>query len=85
MERLNPCRYFDRISRITPSEDEKYVENYPGLQGRPQPQSPFFVGRVKRQRNPTHLLGFVPQSNLEIKTFFDLDKVLLSENFLPSS
>jgi hypothetical protein len=43
MERLNPCRYFDRISRITPSEDEKYVENYPGLQGRPQPQSPFFV------------------------------------------
>lgn len=32
MERLNPCRYFDRISRITPSEDEKYLENYPGCQ-----------------------------------------------------
>ncbi|ALB40782.1 hypothetical protein AA650_10110 [Anabaena sp. WA102] len=38
---------------------------------------PFFVGRVKRQRNPTHLLGFVPQPNLQIKTFFNFDKVLL--------
>jgi hypothetical protein len=32
MERLNPCRYFDSISYITPSEDEKYLENYPGCQ-----------------------------------------------------
>jgi hypothetical protein len=62
---------------------------------------PFFVGRVKRQRNPTLMLGYgygfyvatqaiatlwltprsanvnVPHPNLQIKTFFDLDKVLL--------
>jgi hypothetical protein len=54
---------------------------------------PFLVGWVKRQRNPTHLLGFmliaprsrsvpqgyvhVTQPNLQIKAFSNLDKVLL--------
>jgi hypothetical protein len=52
---------------------------------KPQPLTipcPFFVGRVKRQRNPTHLLGFVPQPNLQIKTFFNLDKVLIDIFYL---
>jgi hypothetical protein len=37
---------------------------------------PFLVGWVKRQRNPTHLLGFMLQPNLQIKAFSNLDKVL---------
>ena len=37
---------------------------------------PFPVGWVKRQRNPTHLLGFMLQPNLQIKAFSNLDKVL---------
>jgi hypothetical protein len=41
---------------------------------------PFSVGWVKRQRNPTHLLGFMLQPNLQIKAFSNLDKVLLELN-----
>ena len=55
------------------------------LMRKPQPLTipcPFFVGRVKRQRNPTHLLGFVLQPNLQIKTFFNLDKVLIDIFYL---
>jgi hypothetical protein len=40
---------------------------------------PFLVGWVKRQRNPTHLLGFMLQPNLQIKAFSNLDKVLLAQ------
>jgi len=37
---------------------------------------PFLVGWVKRQRKPTLMLGFMLQPNLQIKAFFNLDKVL---------
>ena len=48
---------------------------------------PFPVGWVKRQRNPTHLLGFMLQPNLQIKAFSNLEKVLFrpeSVNLVPS-
>ncbi|OBQ15619.1 MAG: hypothetical protein AN486_22490 [Anabaena sp. AL93] len=40
----------------------------------------FLLCWVKRQRNPTHLLGFMLQPNLQIKAFFNLDKVLISRS-----
>jgi len=39
--------------------------------------SRFFVGWVKRQRNPKNALGFVPQPNLRIQAFFNFAKVLI--------
>ena len=33
----------------------------------------FFVGRVKQQRNPTFMLGFVPQPNLKARLRGDAD------------
>ena len=65
---------------------------------------PFFVGRVKRQRNPTLMLGYgygfyvatqaiatlwltprsasvnIPQSNLQIKTFFRFGQGIARKN-----
>jgi hypothetical protein len=46
---------------------------------------PFPVGWVKRQRNPTHLLDFMLQPNLQIKAFSNLDKVLSNSNKLSTN
>jgi hypothetical protein len=46
---------------------------------------PFPVGWVKRQHNPTHLLGFRLQPNLQIKAFSNLDKVLSNSNKLSTN
>jgi hypothetical protein len=46
---------------------------------------PFPVGWVKRQRNLTHLLGFMLQPNLQIKAFSNLDKVLSNSNKLSTN